>query len=69
MNCPECGKEMELGEVQAIDAALNILNQIIWYPEEDLKKRVKKNGVSLKLKAKGYYCDECMKVVGIFDQK
>ena len=48
MNCPECGKKMKVGEVQAIDAKLNILNQITWYSEEDLEKRVKKNGVSVK---------------------
>ncbi len=69
MNCPECGKEMEFGQVQAIDGALNILNQIIWYPEEDLNKRIKKNGISLRLKAEAYYCNECMKVVSIFDEK
>lgn len=69
MNCPKCGKKMKVGEVQAVDAMLNILNQIIWYPKEDLKKRLKKNGVSLKLKAEGYYCDECMKVISIFDER
>lgn len=46
-----------------------VLKQIIWYPEEDLEKRSKKNGVSLKLKAKAYYCDECMKVISVFDEK
>ena len=37
--------------------------------EEELKKKVKKNYVNLKFNAEGHYCDECMKVVSIFDEK
>ena len=29
----------------------------------------KKNTVNLRLKAEGYYCDECMKVFASFEEK
>ena len=32
-------------------------------------KKVKKNWINLKFNTEGYYCDECMKVVSIFDEK
>lgn len=69
MKCPFCSKEMKSGGVKVIDSMLNIFNNVVWYPEEELKKKVKKNYVNLKFNAEGYYCDECMKVVSIFDQK
>lgn len=38
-------------------------------PKGELNKRIKKNWVNLKFNAEGYYCDECMKVISIFDGK
>jgi hypothetical protein len=40
-----------------------------WYPEEYKGKLVKKDTVNLRLKADGYYCDECMKVYAAFEEK
>ena len=40
-----------------------------WYPEESKGKIGKKGSVKLQLKAEGYYCDECMKVYSVFEEK
>lgn len=69
MKCPYCNKEMKNGEVKVVDTMFNMFSNIVWYPEEELKNIVKKNYVNLKFKGQGYYCEECMKVVGIFDEK
>ena len=41
----------------------------IWYPEDEKGKFFKKGLVHLGLKAEGYYCKECMKVVAIFEER
>lgn len=69
MKCPYCGNEMQTGGVRVIDTMFNMFNSVVWYPEEELKKKVKKNYVNLAFKGDGYYCDECMKVISIFDEK
>ena len=38
-------------------------------PEDNKEKKIKKDGVSLQIKAEGYYCDECMKVYAVFEEK
>ncbi len=67
MNCPYCSKEMRMGGVKVMDATFNIFNNVVWYPEEELKKKVKKDWVNLNFNAEGYLCEECMKVVSIFN--
>lgn len=69
MKCPDCNKEMEFGGIRIMDGMLNILNQVVWYPEAELDKFRKRNALELKLKADAYFCDECVKVVGIFEQR
>lgn len=70
MKCPECGKEMRKGIVktQAIGSLLNNA-MVSWYPDEDKGKWIQRNAVELRLKGKGYYCFECMKVFAVFEEK
>lgn len=71
MKCPECGNNCEKGFVEIKDAGslTQALTMATWYPEENKGKKIKKDGVSLQIKAEAYYCDECMKVFAIFEEK
>lgn len=69
MKCPYCLKEMRKGMVKIGESTLNIFNTVTWYPDEELDKKIRKEYVRLNFNAEGYYCDECMKVVSIFDEK
>lgn len=69
MKCPECGNDMQKGIVEVRDG--HLLSQVVvsWCPEDEKKKFIRKNAISLNLKADGYYCDECMKVIAIFNER
>lgn len=75
MKCPECGKECPKGVVEAQD--MGILTQLTtqlttllsWCPDDQKGKFIKKGVVNLKLYGEGYYCDECMKVFAVFQEK
>lgn len=70
MKCPECGKEMKKGLVEIRDGHLLLSSVVVsWCPEEEQKKFYKKNAISLGQKAEGYYCDECMKVFAVFEER
>ena len=71
MKCPECGNEMERGFLEGKDTASRTQRDTmaIWYPEDEKGKFFKKGLVHLGLKAEGYYCKECMKVVAIFEER
>ena len=71
MNCPYCGKEMEKGEVQVGDAITALVKggYVLWLSETEKKKMVPKNTVQLCGVAEGYYCDKCIKVVAIFNER
>lgn len=71
MNCPYCGKEMEKGEVQIGDSISALVRggHAVWVPQKECKKILPKNTVNLKPTAEGYYCDQCVKVVAIFDDR
>lgn len=70
MNCPECGKEMKKGLVEIRDGHLLFSAVVVsWCPEEEKKKFYRKNAINLGYKAEGYYCDECMKVFAVFDER
>lgn len=69
-NCPECGKEMQTGVVKAqVIAGLFHNVTVSWCPNEDKDKWIQNDAVNLKLKGKGYYCSECMKVFTILEEK
>lgn len=69
MECPNCGKEMEFGGVKVMDNKIISSSNVVWYPQEELDKFYKRDYVELELKADGFYCDECMKVVAVFNQR
>ena len=71
MKCPECGNEMRRGFLEVKDTASLTQRDtmVIWYPEEEKGKFFKKDVVHLWLKAEGYYCDECMKVIAVFNER
>lgn len=71
MKCPECGNECKKGFIEVKDAGslTQSLAMATWYPEENKGKIIKKDFVKLSLKAEGYYCDECMKVYAVFEEK
>ena len=73
MRCPECGNEMKKGivEVKDVGSILQLSTMATWYPEDEKKKKVgfRKNAVNLALSAEGYYCDECMKVFAVFEER
>ena len=71
MKCPECGNECEYGfiEIKEAGSLMQPLTMATWYPEENKGKTIKKDFVTLQLKAEGYYCDACMKVYSIFEEK
>ena len=71
MECPECGNPMKMGVIEAKDAGslTQSLTMLTWYPAEYKGKLIKKETINLRLKADGYYCDECMKVFAAFEEK
>ena len=71
MKYPECGKECRKGFIEAKDGGslTQMFTSVIWYPEEEKKNKIRKSTVHLSLYGEGYYCDECMKVIGIFTEK
>ncbi len=69
MNCPVCGNKMKKGTVEVIDGRLVSATALGWYPDEEKTKFIRKNAISLSLKGEGYYCDECMKVFAVFDER
>ena len=71
MKCPECGNELKKGVIEAKEAGslTQWLTMLTWHPEEYKGKLVKKNTINLRLKADGYYCDECMKVYAAVEEK
>lgn len=72
MNCPYCGKEMQKGEVQSGDLLRNLLKRgepALWVPQEESGKMIPKDGVPLNVIGEGYYCENCGKVVGIFEER
>ena len=71
MKCPECGNEKKKGILEVKDAGsiTQSLTTVSWYPNDDKGKIIKKDRVNLSLRGEGYYCDECMKVYGTFEEK
>jgi len=72
MNCPYCGDEMKKGEVQtgsAVNRMLRSGDSVLWIPEEDCAKIIPKKTINLATVAEGYYCEQCVKVVAIFDER
>ena len=72
MKCPECGNDCKKGYVKAEDAGsfTQLFTQLLFFPEEEKKKLIKRGAVRLNLRSQeAYYCDECMKVFAVFEEK
>ncbi len=72
MKCPFCGKEMKKGNVKVGDTIGNLLKvgEVITYiPEEECGKLLLRNTINLDINADGYYCDDCKKVVAVFNER
>lgn len=69
--CPFCGGILKNGKIEVLDTKtlFDTGCYVNFVPEEDEGKLVRKNAVSLRTKADGYYCDECVQFFGVFEQK
>ena len=69
--CPFCNGRLKKGKIEVIDtnSLFNAGCCVNFVPEEDEGKLFRKNAVSLRTKADGYYCDECVQFFGIFEQR
>ena len=70
MNCPKCGNEMKKGVIEAKNAGsiTQWSTVMLWYPDNYKGKIIKKDTVNLRVRAEGYYCNECMKVYAVFEE-
>ena len=72
MKCPYCGKGMKKGKVKVGDTIGNLLKagEVVTYiPEEESGKIIPKNTLNLDVNAEGFYCDDCKKVVAVFNER
>ena len=71
MKCLECGNECKEGIVEVEDARslTQSFLMVNWFPIDENGKKIKKEAVNLQMKAKGYYCEECMKVYAEIEEK
>lgn len=71
MQCPECGNEVKKGvvEVREVGSLTQFFTSAAWFSDEEHKKKFGRKSVNLRLNAEGYYCDECMKVFAVFEEK
>ncbi len=71
MKCPNCGEDMKKGYIEVRDTIINLGIGILvsWMPEDEKKKILRKNSVSLKTKGDGYYCEKCRKAVAVLDER
>lgn len=69
--CPFCGGSLKKGKIEVIDTGslINTNTLVNFVPEEENGKLFRKNVVSLRTKADGYYCDECVQFFGIYEQR
>jgi NAD-dependent SIR2 family protein deacetylase len=66
--CPYCESEMKKGFVE-ISGSMPFSTNVAWYPEEERKKIFHDNIIWLKTRAEGYHCDNCDKIIAVFDKK
>ena len=67
MNCPYCNQEIKKGVLEVSGRLFS--NSVSWYPDEEKKKIFHNDLVHLKHKAEAHYCNNCKKVIAIFDEK
>ena len=69
--CPFCGGALKKGKIESdnIGSLLNANLFVRFIPEEETGKFMKRNAVSLRTKADGYYCEECVQFFGVYEQR
>lgn len=69
--CPFCNGILKKGKIEVVDTrtVFNTASFVNFVPEEDEGKFIRKNAISLRQKADGYYCDECVQFFGLFEQR
>lgn len=69
--CPFCGGMLKKGKIEVIDAGslFNTNTFVNFVPEEDAGKFIRKHAVSLRTKADGYYCVQCVQFFGVYEQR
>lgn len=71
LKCPLCGGNLESGIIEAVNCTslLNTNTVVVFYPEAEKTKFIRKNSASLNIKTKGFHCVKCDKYIGIFDKR
>ena len=69
MTCQFCRAECKKGFVKAADVFITRDTTLTWYPEDQRKKFIKKNWVSLALTGDAYYCENCRKAFAVFGER
>lgn len=69
--CPFCNGELKKGKIEVSDlkTLFNTNCVVNFVPDQDQGKIIRKNAISLRTKADGYYCDECEQFFGVFEQR
>lgn len=69
--CPFCNGVLKKGKIEVVNTKtlFNTGCYVNFVPEEDKGKLIRKNVVSLRQNADGYYCDECVQFFDLFEQR
>lgn len=69
--CPFCNGHLKQGVVEAMTAGslLNTNTLVRFFDKEDENKIIKKSAIKLNIRGEGHYCEECMKVITVFNEK
>lgn len=69
--CPFCNGRLKKGKIEVIDtkSLFNTACYVNFVPKEEEGKWIRKDAVSLRTHADGYYCEECVQFFGIFEQR
>ena len=69
--CPFCNGNLKKGKIEIVDTKSLFQTNVFvnFVPEEEHGKLIRKNVVSLRQKADGYYCEECVQFFGLYEQR
>lgn len=68
MNCPFCNSEMTNGIVK-VSGSIPLSYNVSWFSDEEKNNIFKENLIELSNSTKGYYCENCNKIIAIYDKK
>lgn len=69
--CPFCGGTLQEGKIEVTDVGslLQTNTFLNFVPKNENGKLIRKNVISLRTKADGYYCEECVQFFGLYEQR